>query len=113
MSNVDVMNGGYQGPRGGLRPAVPVAFLFVSCCLVFKLSRSSSPSLPPEPHLGDLRKTTDEAASAESVACCRGPDAMGIYTPDGSCYELLTMIGEKPAPRSASGPDPNVGLSHR
>ncbi|MEE6525523.1 hypothetical protein FKM82_025587 [Ascaphus truei] len=66
-----------------------------------------------EPHLGDLRKTTDEAASAESVACCRGPDAMGIYTPDGSCYELLTMIGEKPAPRSASGPDPNVGLSHR
>ncbi|CAI9535986.1 unnamed protein product, partial [Staurois parvus] len=44
-------------------------------------------------HLGDSRKKPDEAASAESIASCRSPDTMGVYAPDNSCYELLTIIG--------------------
>ncbi|XP_068118953.1 STE20-related kinase adapter protein alpha isoform X1 [Hyperolius riggenbachi] len=45
-------------------------------------------------HLGDSRKKTDEGASAESIASCRGPDTMGLYTPDSNCYDLLTIIGK-------------------
>ncbi|OCT60066.1 STE20-related kinase adapter protein alpha isoform X1 [Xenopus laevis] len=44
-------------------------------------------------HLGDSRRKTNEAASVESIASSHGPNAMGIYTPDSSCYELLTVIG--------------------
>ncbi|XP_072270657.1 STE20-related kinase adapter protein alpha isoform X1 [Pyxicephalus adspersus] len=44
-------------------------------------------------HLGDSRKKPDEAASAESIASCRSPDTMGVYSPDNSCYDLLTVIG--------------------